>query len=84
MNSNGVAQSGLARLNGVQEVGGSNPLAPTEKISAGEDQRIFFYSPGSDEFLSRIANAILPNNRALRDCHPAYLELETQARQHVG
>ncbi len=25
----GVAQSGLARLHGVQEVGGSNPLAPT-------------------------------------------------------
>jgi hypothetical protein len=24
-----VAQSGLARLHGVQEVGGSNPLAPT-------------------------------------------------------
>jgi hypothetical protein len=25
----GVAQTGVARLHGVQEVGGSNPLAPT-------------------------------------------------------
>ena len=30
-NIRGVAQSGLARLHGVQEVGGSNPLAPTNK-----------------------------------------------------
>ena len=27
----GVAQFGLARLNGVQEVAGSNPVAPTKK-----------------------------------------------------
>ena len=27
----GVAQTGVARLHGVQEVGGSNPLAPTKK-----------------------------------------------------
>ncbi len=29
----GVAQPGLARLLGVQEVSGSNPLAPTYQIS---------------------------------------------------
>ena len=37
----GVAQSGLARLHGVQEVGGSNPLAPTIKRDAF--QQLFFY-----------------------------------------
>ncbi len=36
----GVAQSGLARLHGVQEVGGSNPLAPTRERIA--DQQSFF------------------------------------------
>lgn len=34
----GVAQPGLARLNGVQKVGGSNPLAP---ISKGRRLRVF-------------------------------------------
>ena len=37
----GVAQSGLARLHGVQEVGGSNPLAPTRDRIAFQQSYFF-------------------------------------------
>ena len=59
----------LARLNGVQEVAGSNPVAPT--CDAGAKVAMSYGSPCVLEFASRITRHVLTNAIDFKATGPA-------------
>ena len=62
----GVAQLGLAHLNGVQEVAGSNPVAPTIPITEVMKNNLVFYAPLFSRLLCKLKPASVISTKFLK------------------